>query len=50
MERKEEEMLTDRKPVEATGREADGAHREELDAVDIEILLTRGRHGDCCHS
>ena len=50
MEVKEKKVGKERRRVEATGGAADEARHVELDAIDIEILLTSGHYDDCCHS
>jgi len=49
MEVYKEELRKERNSVTATGGAAGEEHREELDARDIEILLTSGSFHDCCH-
>ena len=48
MEVKEKKVGKKRRRVEVAGGAADEARRVELDAVDIEILLTSGHYDDCC--
>ena len=50
MEVKEKKVGKERRRAEVAGRAADKTRRVELDAVDIEILLTSGHYDDCCHS
>jgi hypothetical protein len=50
MEGNKEELGKARTAVGASGGAAGEGQREELDAIDIEILLTSGHFDDCCHS
>jgi hypothetical protein len=50
MEVRKEDLGRERAAVEGTGRGVGEGQHGELDAIDIEILLTSGHYDDCCHS